>query len=67
MGGGGGGGGGGVCRKFESFVGNLGGFAPPGKSEFPPLHFTHTTKLLTHLTTCFSIPSKVNYHYQMYV
>ena len=35
------GGGGGVCRKFESFVGNLGGFAPPhpptGKSEFPPL------------------------------
>jgi hypothetical protein len=35
---GGGGGGGGVCRKFESFVGNLGGFATPtGKSEFPPL------------------------------
>ena len=33
------GGGGGVCRKFESFVENLGGFAPPptGKSEFPPL------------------------------
>ena len=30
---------GGVCRKFESFVGNLGDFAPPptGKSEFPPL------------------------------
>ena len=27
--------GGGVCRKFESFVGNLEGFAPP--SEFPPL------------------------------
>ena len=28
----------GVCRKFESFVGNLGGFAPSnGKSEFPPL------------------------------
>jgi hypothetical protein len=24
-----GGGGGGGCRKFESFVGNLGGFAPP--------------------------------------
>jgi hypothetical protein len=22
-------GGGGGCRKFESFVGNLGGFAPP--------------------------------------
>ena len=31
------GGGGGGCRKFESFVGNLGGFAPTGKSEFPPL------------------------------
>jgi hypothetical protein len=30
-------GGGGGCRKFESFVGNLGGFAPTGKSEFPPL------------------------------
>ena len=31
-------GGGGVCRKFESFVGNLGGFTPPTrKSEFPPL------------------------------
>jgi hypothetical protein len=29
--GGGGGGGGGVCRKFESFVGNLGGFVPPPK------------------------------------
>jgi hypothetical protein len=30
---------GGGCRKFESFVGNLGGSAPPatGKSEFPPL------------------------------
>jgi hypothetical protein len=36
---------GGVCRKFESFVRNLEGFAPPppppppptGKSEFPPL------------------------------
>jgi hypothetical protein len=29
---------GGVYRKFESFVGNLGSFAPPtGKSEFPPL------------------------------
>jgi hypothetical protein len=27
----------GVCRKFESFVGSLGDFAPPGKSEFPPL------------------------------
>ena len=27
----------GVCPKFESFVGNLEGFAPPGKSEFPPL------------------------------
>jgi hypothetical protein len=29
-----------VCWKFESFVGNLEGFAPPpltGKSEFPPL------------------------------
>jgi hypothetical protein len=32
-----------VCRKFESLVGNLGGFAlpppppPTGKSEFPPL------------------------------
>jgi hypothetical protein len=32
---GGGGGGGGVCRKFESFVGNLGGFAPaPEKVNF---------------------------------
>ena len=31
-------GGGGGCRKFESFVGNLEGFAPhTGKSEFPPL------------------------------
>ena len=29
--------GGGGCRKFEGFVGNLGGFAPPGKSEFLPL------------------------------
>ena len=30
--------GGGGCRKFESFFGNLGGFAPPpAKSEFPPL------------------------------
>jgi hypothetical protein len=30
--------GGKVCRKFESFVGNLESFAPPtGKSEFPPL------------------------------
>jgi hypothetical protein len=30
---------GGVCRKFESFVGNLESFVPPptGKSEFPPL------------------------------
>jgi hypothetical protein len=27
----------GVCRKFESFVGNLGGFVPTRKSEFPPL------------------------------
>ena len=33
------GGGSETCRKFEGFVGNLGGFAPPhtGKSEFPPL------------------------------
>ena len=35
-------GGGGGCWKFESFVGNLGSFAPPPhpppkKSEFPPL------------------------------
>ena len=33
----GGGGGGGGCRKFESFVGNLEGFAPPRKSEFQQL------------------------------
>ena len=32
------GGGGLGCRKFESFVGNLGGFAAPPKSEFPPLY-----------------------------
>ena len=28
---------GGVCRKFESFVGNLGDFAPPPPEKFPPL------------------------------
>jgi hypothetical protein len=38
---------GGVCRKFESFVGALGGFAPPppapaGKSEFPTLQVLNT-------------------------
>jgi hypothetical protein len=38
--------GGGGHRKFESFVGNLEGFAPPstGKSEFPPLQVVIHTK-----------------------
>jgi hypothetical protein len=38
----------GVCRKFEGFVGNLEGFAPPptGKSEFPPLFVSELSSFI---------------------
>ena len=32
---------GGVCRKFESFVGNLGGFAPPPPEKANFRHCLH--------------------------
>ena len=34
--------GGGGCRKFESFVGNLGGFAPPPEK----VNFRHCTDFI---------------------
>jgi hypothetical protein len=50
-GGGGGGGGGGCCRKFESFVGNFGGFAPPPEK----VNFRH---LSTPTSTMFELGLK---------
>ena len=40
-------GGGGVCRKFESFVGNLGGFVPPPEK----VNFRHWIKH-SYLSAC---------------
>jgi hypothetical protein len=48
-------------RKFESFVGNLGGFPPPGESEFSPLIILHTVILILIKRTVPKYPALIWY------